>query len=275
MSTMYLLLFDVGNTNTKIGLSQDGRLLGSYSFPSSTADTADTWGFRVLEICRYWELAPEKLTAWIISSVVPPLNDALKVAGDRFCACPVHFVPKDIGVPLENHYARPQEVGADRLVTALAARRRFATPAIIVVDFGTATTFDCIQDKAYLGGLICPGVLSSAKGLALQTAKLPQISLELDSDEVQIGMSTSTSLNHGFLFGFASMIEGLCARIQKHLFGEVTVVATGGFGRRLQPVCPCLEHVEPDLLLQGLQYAADQLSCDILGGQPSSSQRRS
>lgn len=269
MSTTYLLLFDVGNTNTKIGLTHKGRLLAAYSFPSSTAETADVWGFRVLDICRHWQLPAESVTAWVVSSVVPPLNDALKTAGARYCDCPVHFVPRDIPIPLENHYARPQEVGADRLVTALAARRRFATPAVICVDFGTATTFDCIQDTAYLGGLICPGVLSSAKGLAAQTAKLPQVSLELESEELQIGMSTSTSLNHGFLFGFASMIEGLCARLQKHLFGEVTVVATGGFGRRLQPVCPCLEHVEPDLLLQGLQYAADQLSPEALAGQPS------
>jgi pantothenate kinase type III len=93
----------------------------------------------------------------------------------------------------------------------------FADPTLIVVDFGTATTFDCVQGSAYLGGLICPGVLSSVTALGTQTAKLPQISLELDSEDLDIGTSTRQSLNHGVLFGFAAMLEGLTARLKKRL----------------------------------------------------------
>ena len=132
----------------------------------------------------------------------------------------------------------------------------FDDPTLIVVDFGTATTFDCVQGSAYLGGLICPGVLSSVTALGTQTAKLPQISLELDSEDLDIGTSTRQSLNHGVLFGFASMLEGLTARLKKRLADPgARVIATGGFAPHLAAITSCIDNLAPDLLMQGLLAA--------------------
>ena len=123
------------------------------------------------------------------------------------------------------------------------------------MDFGTATTFDCVTGQAYLGGLICPGVLSSHGALASGTAKLPRISLEADADAPLIGSNTSTSMRHGFVFGFAAMTEGLCARLKKQLPGPCLVLGTGGFAPAIAAVSSCIDHVRPDLILEGLRLA--------------------
>ena len=231
-STGPVLLFDVGNTNVKLCLADENGLGRTYSLPSTNRETSDSLGLTISGICAREGVAESRVRAWVLSSVVPPLNALLRAACAEYFSCPVLFVPGDICLPLENRYARPQEVGADRLLGAFAARSMFADHTLIVVDFGTATAFDCVQGNAYLGGLICPGVLSSATALGTQTAKLPQISLELDSEDLDIGTSTRQSLNHGVLFGFAAMLEGLAARLKKRLNDpDAPVIATGGFGR--------------------------------------------
>ncbi|MFO8032663.1 MAG: type III pantothenate kinase [Desulfohalobiaceae bacterium] len=254
-SSEFLLLLDVGNTNIKIGAAQDGVLLDSLVLPTRQEFTSDTLGLQIWQACSFLGLEPGQCQAWVVSSVVPQLDPLLAQAGERFCATEVLFVPRDIPLPLANRYARPEEVGADRLVTAFAARQLFAQPGLIVVDFGTATTLECIQDQDYLGGLICPGVLSSLGALGGKTAKLPRIGLTLESKELQIGSNTVTSMNQGFIFGFASLVQGLCQELQQKLQGEIKVVATGGFAAKIQPVCPCLQEVRSDLLLQGLLKA--------------------
>ena len=120
------------------------------------------------------------------------------------------------------------------------------------MDFGTATTFDCVSGNAYLGGLICPGVLSSHAALAVGTAKLPRISLEVRADVPLVGRSTTTSMRHGFVFGFAAMTEGLCRRLKEQLPGPVEVVGTGGFAADVARV---VDHLRPDLILEGLRLA--------------------
>jgi type III pantothenate kinase len=251
----YTLLLDVGNTNTKIGVARDAEILGAYSLPTMAGSTSDAWGLRLLQILALHGLGAQELSAWIVASVVPPVSLSLRRAGERFCGCPVLFVPEDIALPLENRYGRPGEVGADRLVGAFAARGMFAGRSLIVVDFGTATTFDCVQDHAYLGGLICPGLHSSAAALSMKTAKLPSISLEDAPDAPRIGRSTSESLRHGLIFGFAAMVDGLCQRLKEQLPPPVEVIATGGPARPLLPVCTGIDHYCPDLLLQGLLRA--------------------
>jgi type III pantothenate kinase len=251
-----VLLFDVGNTNIKLCLADESGIGRTYSLPSTNRETADSLGLAISGICAREGVAEGDVRAWVLSSVVPPLNGLLKAACAGYFTCPALFVPGDIALPLENRYARPQEVGADRLLGGFAARMRFADQTLIVVDFGTATTFDCVQGNAYLGGLICPGVLSSVTALGTQTAKLPQISLEQDSDELDIGTSTRQSLNHGVLFGFASMLEGLTARLKKRLGDpHARVVATGGFAPHLAAITGCIDDLAPDLLMQGLAAA--------------------
>ncbi len=249
------LLIDVGNTNIKIGLADADAIRQSFVLPTNYQETGDTFGLKIVDLCNYLQLSVRDLKAWMVSSVVPQLNTLIRQAGQSYSECPVYFVPEDIPLPLVNHYTLPAEVGADRLVTAYAARELFDTPGLMVVDFGTATTVECVQDRGYLGGLICPGVLSSLQALGGKTAKLPRISLDLESTDIRIGVSTVQSLTQGFVFGFAAMIEGTCERLKKNLEGEVTVVATGGFAKKIQPVCPCLQAVREDLLLMGLLLA--------------------
>jgi len=267
MDTVTLL--DVGNTNVKIGLARPGHgLLGSYALPTAPAGslgTADAWGLALLDICRVEGVDPGQVTDLVASSVVPPMNPVLTRAAERFFGRPgqsIRFVPEDIPLAIENRYARPQEVGADRLVTAYGARAISSAQTLIVVDFGTATTFDCVQGNAYLGGLICPGVLSSARALATGTAKLPHITLEIDpalrDGGLRIGTSTADSLNQGLIFGFAAMVEGLAQRLAQTLGaekGETRVIATGGFARAIAAVCPAIDEVREDLLLDGLFLA--------------------
>jgi len=260
-----ILLLDVGNTSTKVGLADADDLIASFVLPTEQPGTADSWGLRLeAAVAHALRAAPESAGAAVggmaVSSVVPPVDSCLRAAAEKYFNVRAAFVPKDLPLAIENRYARPQEVGADRLVTAFAARRLFPdAERIIVIDFGTATTFDCVEGDAYLGGLICPGVHSSARALASGTAKLPRITPEVLDETAHsplaIGRSTSQSLNHGFVFGFAAMAEGLCKRLRERLGGDALVVATGGFAQGMAAVCPCLEEIRPDLLLKGLRLA--------------------
>lgn len=248
-----LLFFDIGNTNTKIGVSGADGSLTSYVLPGNERQTADEFGLALLQVLRHCGLEPDALAGGLASSVVPGMNPVVRRACERFLGLRLLFAPEDIPLPLENRYARPHEVGADRLVGSYAARELFPdAPSVVCVDYGTATTFDCVEGNAYLGGLICPGVLSSVAALAAGTAKLPRINLEVEDGAPVPGRSTSTSLSHGFLFGFAAMTEGLVERLAKSMRGPVTVVGTGGFALSIAGVANCFHAVRPDLLLEGL-----------------------
>ena len=255
------VLLDIGNTNIKVGICTAKKLLCSYALPSDRGITADLLGFRLLEILQHSHISQEELGNCAGSSVVPSITPLARRACRRFLGRDSCFLAEDIDVPLENHYQNPREVGADRLVASHAARTLYPGPvSLISVDFGTATTFDCVSGNAYLGGLICPGLLSSAHNLAARTARLPQISLELDEKKPLIGVNTATSLNHGFIFGFAAMSEGLIARLSSQLPQPLEVVATGGFAASLARVASCFKHVCPDLLLEGLRLSLPLLS---------------
>ena len=257
----YALLFDLGNTNIKIGLADKKSLFQSFSLPSGNAHTADSLGLMLLQLIRHAGREQKDLGMALACSVVPGLNPILRLACARFCNLDLRFVPEDIPVGLENRYAQPTQVGADRLVGAYAARMLYPEPAsLICIDYGTATTFDCVEGNAYLGGLICPGVLSSADALASRTAKLPAVSLETNDLSPRPGTSTSTSINHGFLFGFAAMTEGLCAKLAQNLKAPRFILATGGFSANLAKVTPCFDALRADLLLEGLRIIYAQQS---------------
>jgi type III pantothenate kinase len=250
-----VLYFDIGNTNTKIGIAAGESFAASYALPSNERQTADQFGLTLMDLLRHNRLTPADVAACVASSVVPAMGLVITKACERFLGIRLLFAPDDLPIPLENRYSLPHEVGADRLVGAYAARRLFPLAgSIISVDFGTATTFDCVEGNAYLGGLICPGVHSSASALASDTAKLPRLSLEVKDKEPAPGRSTATSLNHGFAFGFAAMAEGLTARLAVRLHGPVTVVGTGGFASALAEITNCFHAVRPDLLLEGLRF---------------------
>ena len=249
----WILLLDAGNTNIKLSLASDKGLKSVISLPTDTRETSDSLGLKIYDYLRLENISPVHVEAWVVSSVVPFMDGLLKRASRRFCNCPCFFVPGDIDLPVNNKYHRPLEVGSDRLVTAFAARRLFSSMGIIVIDFGTATTFDCIKDNDYLGGLICPGINSSIKALSSQTAKLPQFSLDYADMDLEIGRSTAQSLSQGTLFGFADMVEGLVRRLKHKLPDEVIVVGTGGTAVKLKSLCPSMDEVRPTLLLHGLK----------------------
>ncbi len=250
-----ILVLDVGNTNIKIGVARESVLESSFCLPTPERVTVDSLGLQIDGLLTAFGFSRKEITAWVASSVVPRLDQAISGAGRRWCSCPVYFVPADIPLPINNRYKRPQEVGADRLVSAYSATRMFSVETCIVVDFGTATTLDCIQGSNYLGGLICPGVLSSIRALGTQTAKLPQVSLNRRKEgfsDIKIGESTKESLENGLLFGFSSMIQGLCSRLKDIIGRESRVVATGGLAESIAAVCPEIDNVCDDLLLKGL-----------------------
>lgn len=249
------LLLDIGNTTIKACLASAQGLGPVYTLPTVHHHTPDSLGLALDCLCQ--RHGTRDITEVVASSVVPPMDPLVRQAAQRFWGCPTRFVLHDIEIPLENRYARPQEVGADRLLAAYAARMLFSAPTLIVVDFGTATTFDCIHENAYLGGLIAPGVASSVTALSAQTAKLPHISLALEDTCLTIGTSTRQSMNHGILFGFAAMVEGLVARLRQRLEDPAAqVVATGGFASTIARITDTLQHLVPDLLLRGLQQIA-------------------
>jgi len=250
-----ILLVDVGNTSIKFGLADKDNILGSFVLPTDISETSDSLGLKILQMLQFNRIEPEAIEAWVVSSVVPLLDSLLKQAGQRFCHCPVYFVPEDIPLDLRNKYLHPEEVGADRLICAFAARNLYSNNGIIVIDFGTATTFDCVYENDYLGGLICPGVMSSIKALSTQAAKLPQITLDLQNKELEIGRSTKDSLAQGIVFGFACLVDGLVSRLEKKLGEDVFIVATGGFARKIARVSAKIQAVRPDLLLNGLRIA--------------------
>lgn len=252
--THYSALFDIGNTNIKIGFADADGIRASYSLPTEQRDTGDGFGLALEGLRRHMGIPVDAVEACVGSSVAPAMTPLVRHAVQRFWGRDLLLAPEDIAIPLENRYANPQEVGADRLVGAYAARCLCPdVKSIISVDYGTATTFDCVTDSTYLGGLICPGMLSSLEALATRTAKLPRIALNVDDEEPVVGRSTSVSINHGFVFGFADMTAGLCKRLAESLEGPVAIVATGGFAKGLASVVPLFDYVRPDLLLEGLR----------------------
>ena len=252
MST--ILLFDAGNTNTKLCLADDQGLGEAYTLPTRPANTADDWGLKIESILEREEIDPQSIEACVISSVVPPLDPLIARMAERFLGCEPVFVPRDLPLDMENEYARPEQVGADILAGCYSARMTYDEENLIVIDFGTATTLACVQGTAFKGGLICPGVLSSASALAGGTAKLPKVDLRVRSDTLSWGQSTDECLNQGFVFGFASMVDGLVEKLSQRLKNPF-VVATGGLAQTVAQVSDTINELRPDLVMEGLWMA--------------------
>ncbi|WP_319541296.1 type III pantothenate kinase [uncultured Pseudodesulfovibrio sp.] len=249
-----ILLFDAGNTNTKLCLADDHGLGESYTLPTRPANTDDDWGLKIESILLREDVDPTDIEACVISSVVPPLDPLISRMARRFLNCEAIFAARDLPIDLENEYARPEQVGADILVGCYSARMTYDNKNLIVIDFGTATTLACLQNTAFKGGLICPGVLSSAAALAGGTAKLPKVDLTVSSEVLMWGQSTEECLNQGLVFGFASMIDGLVDKLSIQL-KDPFVVATGGLSRTIAQVSDTIDELRPDLVMEGLWMA--------------------
>lgn len=252
-----LLLVDIGNTCIKLVFSTARELGPSYSLPTKAHHTADSLGLSLLQLLSLGGLSPSDIAMCACCSVVPDVESLFRAACKRYLGKKPLSFPGDFEIDMANGYERPHEVGADRLLAAYAARKLWPAPeSLISVDYGTATTFDCVTGNTYLGGLICPGLYSSRTALASGTAKLPRISIDFTDSQAIIGRCTATSMNHGFLFGFAAMTEGLCERLKARLPGETFVIGTGGVAAELSGICGAFDAVRPDLILEGLRLLA-------------------
>jgi type III pantothenate kinase len=251
-----ILAIDVGNTHTVFGVKVEGEWLTwrRHTDVQVTEDELAAWLRSMVRLAGL----PWQFSGVIVGSVVPSANDVLSRLAEKWLKVPVKFLRGDAPVGLVNAYSPPSAVGPDRIANALAALELFAPP-LIVVDFGTATTFDVIDEHGtYLGGAILPGPEVAATALVGRTARLPQF--ELNAPESAIGRTTIESLQAGLVLGYADMIDGLCGRIQAELGRPATVIATGGLAKRFQGLCKSLTHLEPSLTLEGLMIARERLS---------------
>lgn len=252
-----LLAIDVGNTHTVYGVWDGERWRATWRRSTSADDTEDQLA---VWLKGMYDLAglEFKATGVVCASVVPVLTSPITMLAQEWLGCQPVFIRSGVEVGLKVDYEPVTAVGADRIANALGALERYAPPAI-VVDFGTATTFDCIDaHSVYVGGAILPGVQVSAQALVGRTAKLPAI--EFTRPTRAIGKTTVESLQNGIMLGYAGAIDALTAKIKGELGGKATVIATGGLGGQFFPLCESIEVYEPNLTLDGLRIAYDRLS---------------
>lgn len=251
-----LLAVDVGNTQTVLGLFAGEELAGHWRISSDAATTGDELRVKVGGLLALAGHDVTQVDEVILSSVVPRLTTAWEDVAREACACEAMVVGPGIRTGMTIRYDNPHEVGADRIVNAVAAVEAFGAP-LIVVDFGTATTIDVIDaDGAYLGGAIAPGVETSAEALFSKAARLSKVDLE--APERAIGTNTRASVQSGLMFGEAAMVDGLVRRVWAELGVETPVVATGGLAPRMAPICETVGHVDVDLTLTGLRIVRDR-----------------
>ena len=255
-----ILVFDVGNTETTIGLFEGERLHAHWRITTNVSRTADEIALLLRGLLSGSDVTPRDVAGTAIGSVVPAVTQPLADACARcFGSRPV-VVDASSRLPITLDVEEPRTVGADRIINTLAAKHFFGRDTI-VVDLGTATTYDCItKDGVFLGGVIQPGVLTSADTLIRRTSKLP--ATELVPPARTIGRNTEECIRAGVLIGAAESIDGIVRRIKAEwpTKDAPLVIATGGLAETLRPHCRELERVEPHLTLEGLRLAFDLLS---------------
>lgn len=249
-----LLAIDVGNTNIVLGIFEGSTLIASWRLATDRGRTADELGILTTELIAHRGIDPHGIDAIVMSSVVPPLTATTTAMGIRyFGRTPMNIDGATTGMPVR--YDAPGEVGADRLVNAIAAFERYGRPTsrpVIVVDFGTATTFDAISEKGeYLGGAICPGVQISADALFQRAARLPRVDVRKPASV--IGRTTVTSMQAGLFYGYLGLVEGIVQRMRRELGEGAACIATGGLAEMIAADTHLIEAVEPDLTLLGLR----------------------
>jgi type III pantothenate kinase len=249
-----LLAIDVGNTNVTIGVFKDDALVHNWRLAALRERTADELGIYATRLFEQTKVDVSALHGIVIASVVPPLTRPLEEMCERYFGQRALLVDAtNAGIPIA--YYPPGDVGADRIVNAVAAREKYGQRGpIIVVDFGTATTLDVISaDGAYIGGIICPGIGISAEALFQRAARLPRV--EVRKPESAIGQTTVGAMQAGLYFGYVEMVDGLVRRIRNELEeGErAVVIGTGGLADVLSSEARSIQHVEPNLTLEGLR----------------------
>jgi type III pantothenate kinase len=252
-----LLAIDVGNTHTVVGIYDGERLVADWRMASLATRTADEHWLTIRSFCQDAGIAPEAIGEFGLSSVVPDLTDIFEAIARKY----FHLEPVtvnaslDLGMPIL--YRDPLAVGADRLCNAIAGRQRYGGP-LIIIDFGTATTYDVISaEGAYLGGVITLGLESSAAELHRRAAKLPKIELHFPS--TVIGRETVTSMQAGIMYGAVDAVEGMVRRIRIELGSEAPVIATGGLAPLIAGRTSFISALEPTLVLDGIRLIVGRI----------------
>jgi type III pantothenate kinase len=246
-----LLTIDVGNTNTVLGIHAGAELRAHWRLTTRREQTADEYGILVRNLFAASSIEPAHVGGVALASVVPPLTSVLVALSRQYLGQDPLVVEPGVRTGMPILYEPPGDVGADRIVNGVAAHAAHGGP-VIVVDFGTATTFDVVTRKGeYLGGVICPGVGISADALFQRAARLPRV--DVRNPGRVIGRSTVGSMQAGLYFGYAAMVEGLLARIKAELGEPTRVVATGGLAESLAADIPGIDLVDPVLTLTGLR----------------------
>lgn len=247
-----LLVFDVGNTYTVIGLFDQDNLVADWKLQTDYRRTSDEYGILLKGLFNEVELTPQVVKAAIISSVVPTITGIISQIISRYFEVEPLVVGPGVKTGLSIKYENPREIGADRIVNAVAGIRLYGAP-LIIVDFGTATTFCAIGNGGeYLGGAIGPGLDISSEALFQHTAKLPRI--ELIRPKTVVGKNTVHSMQSGLYYGYIGLVEGLIRRIKAEMGEDPQVVATGGLAAMIAKDVPEINGINPNLTLEGLKF---------------------
>ena len=246
-----LLAIDVGNSNTVVGLYEGDELLTHWRVRTVADHTIDEYGMLILNLYRTSKVGSRSISNIIISCVVPSMLNIL----EPLCKKYFHVTPLIVGPGIKTgmpiYYDNPKEVGADRVVNAVAAHEKYEGN-LIIVDFGTATTFDYVTQKGeYMGGCIAPGVVISSEALFEKASKLPRV--ELSRPKSVVARDTVSSMQAGIMFGYAGLVDGLVDRIKKETKTESTVIATGGLASVIAAETRTIDFVDEMLTLEGLR----------------------
>jgi len=250
-----LLAVDVGNTNIVLGvfdlsLGAEAPILHSWRLATTRERTADEYGMATIEMLRHAGLDPAKVHSIAISNVVPPFHPVLEAWARRYFQTEPLWVEPGIKTGLKILLDNPLELGADRIVNVVAGLEKYGSP-LIAIDFGTATTFDVVNDKReYLGGLILPGIKIAAEALSTRASRLPRV--EIAKPERVIGRNTVQAMQSGLFYGYVGQVDGILERLVREQPGSA-IVATGGLAKALAAESKYIKHLEPDLTLDGLK----------------------
>ncbi|MGH7275806.1 MAG: type III pantothenate kinase [Candidatus Rokuibacteriota bacterium] len=251
-----LLVADVGNTNTKVGVFDGRRLLVSWRLTSRREQTADEYGVFIETLLRTRGIQPSDLHGVAISNVVPPVHQTLDAMCEKYFGHTAFFVEPGVNTRLPLVVDAPREVGADRYVDAYAATMVYGPP-LIVIDFGTATTFNCVNARGeFIGGAIAPGLTTSVDALVARAARLYRV--ELVRPKEAIGRSTVTNIQSGAVYGYAGLVDGLVNRMKSEMGGTAKVIATGGNAGLIVDVARSIDQVDEHLRLEGLRRLYDE-----------------
>lgn len=246
-----LLVIDIGNTNIVLGVYKGEKLVGHWRISTDNTKTSDEYGLLFHQLIHVSDIQPSEIKGAIISCVVPPLLNTIEVTCQEYFSVNPLVVGPGIKTGMPVLYDNPREVGADRIVNAVAGFERYKT-SVIIVDFGTATTLDCVSRKGeYLGGVIAPGLMISAEALVRAASKLPRV--ELEKPKNVIGKNTINSIQSGIIYGYTGLVDRLVERIKKEMKDDPKVIATGGLASLLAPECETIDEYDQFLTLEGLK----------------------